>query len=118
MTTDPATTQTLYNQLLGLSREAFAAGLYNAAYHALAAAMHCARVLPDDDALEAVAALAQQQLAAIDQHAPNYEHSSAAAAQRGHDNIFALLARQCHTLLEMRHTDRKRAEWEKLTRQD
>lgn len=116
MTTDAARIQTFYEQLVALSQSTFEAQLYSAAYHALASALQCARALPDDAALERVSVLAQQQLAVIDRVAPGYEHSSAAAARRGHDNIFALLSRQAHTLVEMRRTDRKRAEWERLAR--
>jgi hypothetical protein len=115
--TNTTSPQALYEQLVTLSQDAFAAQLYNTSYHALAAALHCARVLPDDATLERIGALAEQQLAVIDNQDPDYEHSSAAAARRGHDNIFSLLARQSRAIVEMRRTDRKRSEWEQLTRE-
>jgi hypothetical protein len=112
---DPSTLQDLYTRLLMVNADAHAAGLYNASYHALAAAMHCARALPDDEPLEHVGAIAREQLAAIDSLAPDYEHSTRSSASRGHDNIFALLARQTHAVLEMRKADRQREAWD-LTR--
>ena len=115
--TNTTSPQTLYEQLVALSQNAFAARLFSTAYHALAAALHCARVLPDDAPLERIGVLAEQQLAGIDSQDPDYEHSSTAAARRGHENIFTLLARQARAIVEMRRTDRKRSEWEQLTRE-
>jgi hypothetical protein len=109
---DQETIHDLYTRLLSVNADAHAAGLYNASYHALAAAMHCARLLPSDEPLEHVGAIAREQLAAIDKLAPNYEHSTASSANRGHDNIFALLARQTRTVLEMRKADRQRDAWD------
>jgi hypothetical protein len=37
--------QGMYDQLRGINKEAFGQGLYEVAYHALAAALHCAPYL-------------------------------------------------------------------------
>jgi hypothetical protein len=108
---DSNATHDLYTRLMSISQEAHTARLFSAAYHALAAALHCARTLPQDGPLEEVAAAAEHQLSVIDNVAPDYEHSTRSAAARGHDNIFTLLARQARTVLEMRKTERKRDEW-------
>jgi hypothetical protein len=79
---------------LEINREAFAGGLYSVAYHALAAALHCARAAQDAGRLAVVAQRARDQVAWINQQAPAYEHSTPSAAVRGFPGIFALLARQ------------------------
>ncbi len=94
-------TRGLYERLMRVNEEAFAAGLYNAAYHALAAALHCARELKDDAALRRVENRARQQLTWIDANAPGYEHSSESASSRGHKSIFEQLAAQAATQLEI-----------------
>jgi hypothetical protein len=102
-----ADVQELYDRSMSVSAEAFAAGLYNVAYHALASASHCARLLPDDERLARVARTATQQIAEIDQVAPEYEHSTQSAAARGHHNIFTLLAKQATTLIDERNVKRR-----------
>ncbi len=95
--------QDLYEQLMAVNQAAFAARLFNVAYHALAAALHCARQLPDDQSLHAVERVAREQLAWIDQNAPEYEHSSASAAERNHDSFFLVLARQAVATMQIPH---------------
>jgi hypothetical protein len=50
-----AVTTDLYDRLMALNREAFAAGSYEVAYHALAAALHCAIDLEASQLLSGVA---------------------------------------------------------------
>ncbi len=98
---DHAVIRNLYDRLMAANEDAFAAGLYNAAYHALAAALHCARQLQDDESLARVKDTASTQLHWIDENAPDYEHSSRSAEVRGHDSVFYMLARQAATSVDM-----------------
>ena len=100
----------LYERLLAASREAQAAGHYGAAYHALAAALHLAQDAGDEQRLADVEALATDSLAFIDRCAPEYEHSTRSAAERGHPGIFMQLAQQAHARRQMaEHSTRLRA---------
>ena len=87
----------LYQQLLEINRQAFAAGHYDVAYHALMAALHCAQPLKDVDGLGEIKRVAEEQLQYIDRNQPQYEHSTRSAHQRGHVSVYALLARQAET---------------------
>ncbi len=104
---DNIVTNDLLNRLMAANEDAFAAGLFNAAYHALAGALHCARQLQDEAALRRVRDAAGEQLVWIDQNAPDYEHSSQSAEVRGHDSIFYLLARQAAASLEIANQRKK-----------
>lgn len=108
--TEPSASRDLYERLMAIGREAFDAELFSAAYHALAAAMHCARTLPEDEALETVSREAFRQLKHIDAHAPAYEHSTQAARDRGHESIFSMLGRQAQTMVDIRRNERRREE--------
>jgi hypothetical protein len=88
----------VFDRLLTLNHEAFAAGRYNAAYHALAAALHVAHALQDTEGLARVERLVGEQLVWIDDMAPEYEHSTPSAATRGHHSIFTLLAHQAQAM--------------------
>jgi hypothetical protein len=84
----------LSERLLAVNEEAFGLRQYNTAYHALAAALHCARYEMDEAVLAEVARRAAAQLKEIDSADPAYEHSTATAHRRGHESIFHLLERQ------------------------
>lgn len=105
---NPTLAESLYERLMAVSREAFSARLFNVAYHALTAALHCARTLPTDDALHEVERVATEQLAWIDQNAPEYEHSTQSAAQRNHESIFLVLAHQAARTVQTREFNRRR----------
>jgi hypothetical protein len=64
---------TLYTTAIGQSQTAFGARLYAVAYHELAAAMHAAYALEDEDLLSAVGEVAQQQCAWLNAHEPEQE---------------------------------------------
>ncbi len=104
----PVPVQDLYKRLMATSREAFEAGLYDAAYHSLTAALHCARALPNDQALREVERAAKEQLAWIDEHLPGYRHSTRSAGRRGHKSILLLLARQAAATVQTRQVNRAR----------
>jgi len=92
----PSGASTLFERLIVLNGEAFAATHYNTAYHILAAALHEAQQGQDASCLATVQRAAEDQLAWIDEAISAYEHSARSAAARGHTSIFALLARQAY----------------------
>ncbi len=104
--TVPIDLAAVYEQLMAINRETFAAGHYDVAYHALDAALACARDLADADRLTTVEATAAGQLAWIDAHDPQYEHSTASARTRGHSSVFAMLAHQAGARRRMLHPRR------------
>src|SRR5262245_20731198 len=91
----------MYNRLLQLNHEAFVRNEHDIAYHMLMAALQCAYKLGDPSGLEEVARLASQQLAWIDDHQPDYHHSTVSAEQRGHTSVYRLLVEQAHTRTKM-----------------
>jgi hypothetical protein len=100
--------RTMFERLMTLNREAFEAGHYSTAYHALAAALHEAQEHQAAPDLCRVQQVAEEQLAGIDRAAPTYEHSTPSAASRGHISIFAMLARQAHArFLMLQEEDRR-----------
>jgi hypothetical protein len=102
-------TQDLYDRLTVINQESFDALLFDAAYHALAGALHCARKLEADQPIIEIAALAKEQLYVIDQQHPEYEHSTRSALERNHESIFLVLSKQAKAILEMRRINRNRA---------
>ena len=99
---------TMFERLMMLNREAFDAGHYNTAYHALAAALHEAQEHQVAADLCRVQQVAEEQLAGIDRAAPTYEHSTRSAASRRHTSIFAMLARQAHARFLMLQEENRR----------
>jgi hypothetical protein len=97
----------LYTTAVRLSLDAFAAGHYAMAYHALAAAMHGAFDLGDEQRLDAVTALAQEQNAWLAQHAPHHELSAQAALTRGSNNLWSSLQREVETRRHLLHTQQR-----------
>ena len=90
----------MFTRLIVLNHSAFAAGRYNTAYHTLAAALHEAHYGQDADGLAIVQHLAEDQLTWIDYAAPEYEHSTQSAAERGQSSLFVLLVYQAHAQLQ------------------
>ena len=88
-----------YDVLMALNREAFAAGRYEIAYHALEAALWSAEGLGDDRRLAQVQALAAEQGAWIDANAPGHRLSSHSALGRTTQGVFASCARSADALL-------------------
>ena len=91
----------LFAHCLALNHEAFAAGYYHTAYHALAAALYVAQARQDAAGLATVERLASEQLVVIDATAPEYEHSTRSAEASGLPSIFLMLAREAQTMLLM-----------------
>ena len=100
----------MYEKLIDVNREAFAGAYYNTAYHALAAALHCAFDLGDPQRLATIESTAKAQLRFIDDYVPAYEHSTRASQARGHSNIFAHLAKQAHVMtLILKHNKQRKS---------
>src|SRR5262249_47927401 len=74
-----------------VNTEAFALREFEVAYHALMGALHIADHAGDTDILERVAALAQEQDAALESLHPKHPLSREAAAARRQPAIFATL---------------------------
>ena len=105
---EPSISQDLYDRLIVINKEAYNAQLFDAAYHALASALHCTQDLELDQPLADVAKLAKEQLSEIDQQHPEYEHSTRSASERNHESIFFTLSRQAETLIRIRQHNRER----------
>ncbi len=86
----------MYDQLLEINRAAFEAGGYEAAFHALSSAIHCARYLSDEQRLATVERIATEQGEWIDAHTPTHAISSNSAAEHGNKGVFFSLALQAH----------------------
>ncbi len=104
---DKAAAQNLYDQLVRINKEAFEAGMYDAAYHALCSAMHCAQHLESDQALLDIKNKAEEELAWIDLYKPGYEYSSTSSAERNHESIYKMLSRQAEAKVKIRQNNRK-----------
>jgi hypothetical protein len=86
-----------YEQLVDISCTTFASGYQATAYHALAAALHVARDLDDEQRLEDIQILAQEQMRAVDAETPHSPLSTMAASVRGMAPLWVSLARQAET---------------------
>src|SRR5262249_58157374 len=84
----------LYHEFRDLDALAFAGWEFEAAYHALAGAMHCADRLRDGDLLAEVQQLAQEQGQWIDTHAPDHRLALPNGTKVGHRNIFTVAANE------------------------
>src|SRR4051812_24713292 len=78
----------LHDRLLAINREAFERQLFEAAVHALNAAMHCGESMEDKDLVARIAQLALEQSHWIDTRAPEHRVSSTSANQRGTVSVF------------------------------
>jgi hypothetical protein len=87
---DPAAA---YGQALALNEAAATAGQFEATYHFLAAALHCAQAVGETERLYDVAALARAQQHAVDTAAPTHR----LATRRGR-GIYAMAAVQAEAV--------------------
>ncbi len=62
--------QDLYRRAIALNQDAFQAGSFDAAYHALESALYLAEKLQHNEPIQQVIKIAAEQLAWIDKHAP------------------------------------------------
>jgi hypothetical protein len=86
----------LFEQIVRISRKAFAEERYDMSYHLLAAALHCAQDEKNLERLHLVERLARESLEWIDENAPNYEYSSRSSGRRNALNIFLSLSQQAN----------------------
>jgi hypothetical protein len=95
--TPSRSSQQIYDQLLDINKDAFEQGLYEVAYHTLAAALHCATQIRGQAPLIALEQRARQQKDWIDASAPEHPVSSQSASLHGHRSIYTSLLMQIQT---------------------
>jgi len=93
---DEAILRSFYRQLVDINRETFEGKEFDIAYHALSAACACAAALNDPQCLEQIQKIAEDDLACIDSHHPEYEHSTKSAFKRKMPGIFHTLAMEAN----------------------
>jgi hypothetical protein len=81
----------LLEDLLRCNAEAFAAGEYETAYHALMGALHLADRRGGDDALDRIAAIAAEQGGRIEAIRPPHPLSNAQAGARGTTSVYTTM---------------------------
>jgi hypothetical protein len=89
----------MFEQLLTLNTQSFAARHFEVAYHLLASAMHCARDLKDRTRLGVVKQAALDQGRWIDGNAQQHPLSSLRARARGNEGIYLELARTADSMV-------------------
>jgi len=105
-------------QLLKLNERTFANSHYEAAYHALSAAMHYARDVNHSAYLDKISQVAREQSELIDTDTPQSEMSSQSTFAQQGKNLYHMLAQQAHThihVLELQRfkaSDQNKSAWE------
>jgi hypothetical protein len=99
-----------FEQLMRINDEAFDAGRYETAYHALMAALHASQDTGDPVHLRRVEQTAEQQQDQIDIDAPRHRLSSDEAKRRGVVGIFRMAARQASARLAILKRSHRKAE--------
>ena len=84
----------VYEQLLFISRQAFAESTFEIAYHTLCAAMWRASDLDELPLLRALLQEAERQGKYIDNTYPAHRLSSSSARSRGHESVYSALQRE------------------------
>ena len=84
----------IYESLMVLSNNALTSNHYEAAYHMLTAAMHCASDLGDEQYLTRVEQEAKAQRDWIDSHTPEHRMSTQSTNKHHGKNLYEMLARQ------------------------
>lgn len=98
----------LYEQLMAISQEALSNQYYETAYHSLAAAMHYAQSLGDEERLQAVVNAAKEHQDLIDTQTPEHRMATQAAVNRDRISLYQMLARQAAAqVLIVQHKHRK-----------
>lgn len=86
--------RTIQHRLLLLARDAHAGGHHEAAYHALAAALHAAEDGRDLPTVMEIVREAAAQLAWLDRHLPEHRMSTSSASVLGQAGGYQALMRQ------------------------
>lgn len=97
----PSSLATWYDQALALSRAAFEERHYAVAFHAIAAALHCASDLGDDVRLVEVGEIAREQEMWLNDHDSSDPLAAQSAALRGNHSLWASLGREAETRRRM-----------------
>lgn len=88
----------LYEGSLAIGRQAIDAGLFEVAFHALSAALHCAERLEDVARVQAIDDVARETQQRIDREHPDHRIGSRAASDRGHTPLFNTLSLHAQAL--------------------
>ncbi len=97
----------LFDRLLTINDDAFNAGYFDISYHILESAFYCAEILEDDQYLITVSNIAKRQLSYIDEHHPDYRHSTPSSTMRQQNSIFLKLVDRVNKKISLRNIDRK-----------
>lgn len=97
MTTPTSQLDSLYEQLLRASRQAFTEQGYEVAYHALTAATHRARDIKSLPLLHELLQEAATQENELERLHPTHNISSSSASQRGNTSLYKSLTKQIET---------------------
>ncbi len=96
----------MYERLVSISTEAFTARAYETAYHALAAALHCAQDAGNEDQISGAGRFAQEQNAWIDANDSAHRLSTESARARGHESVYSSLGKQARTTILLVKSER------------
>jgi hypothetical protein len=109
----PGTIEQVYDSLLADADASWELGLMEAAYHALAGALHCAEALRDESRVKHIRSQAERLRTHIDVDQPDHRLATASARDRGQRSVFATLAGQADAIMARLHatqaTDHARA---------
>src|SRR5262245_10715280 len=103
MSFDP---HTGYGQILAFSRDAFAAGHAEVAYHLLMGCLHAAQTSGDTERLQEVAGAARSMLRALDESDPPHPLGTLGSQKRGTSNIFMSAVRMAENVIKMLQAER------------
>ena len=102
----PKTTEQIYESLLADVDAAWELGLVEAAYHALAGALHCAEALEDESRVKHVKVQAERLRTHVDLDRPGHRLATASARDRGQLSVFATLLGQADAIVARLHATR------------
>jgi hypothetical protein len=100
----------LYTTLMDASQEAMDSSHFETAYHCLVGALHYAKDMQQADRLDNIGTIALNQLAYINQHAPEHVMATGSAGNRNGIDMYAMLARQAKARAQMARENQRREE--------
>jgi hypothetical protein len=98
-----------YEQLMTVSQKVLQSGHCEAAFHALQAALHCAKALKDEQCLIAVQREAERQHDFINNRSPAHRMSTRSAQQRAGTDLYEILIRQSSVHINRIQHERRQA---------
>jgi hypothetical protein len=102
----PKTIEQIYDSLLADADASWDLGLAEVAYHALAAALHCAEALKDESRVKHIKAEADRLRTHVDLDQPPHRLATASARERGQLSVFATLVGQADAIAARLHASR------------